>query len=90
MPIQYTDKQLQFLKKKFAKEREEERCCDCPGCATCTGFVKNCTCDHDLSWLRMRHEQSNREGMADQGSGESLSGGVPEHVDARAFEEFGF
>jgi hypothetical protein len=62
-----SEAQRRYLRKKFAKEREEEKGCDCPGCDKCAGFVRNCTCDHDLTWLRMRHGET----MDDKGSGEN-------------------
>lgn len=50
-----TDGQRRHLRKRFARERDEEGCCDCPGCDSCKGFVRGCTCDHDLSWLQSRN-----------------------------------
>lgn len=45
MPYEQTPGQQHYLRKKYAKARDEETGCDCPGCDTCKGFVRNCTCD---------------------------------------------
>lgn len=50
------DAQSRFLRRRAAEKREMETCCDCTGCDTCTGFVRNCTCDHDLSFLAERRK----------------------------------
>lgn len=43
--------QRRFLRARAIKERDMEKCCDCPGCDTCKGFVRNCKCDVDMSFL---------------------------------------
>lgn len=56
MPYKTTPAQQAYLRKRFAQQRDEETCCDCPGCETCKGFVRNCKCDHDLSFLEERRK----------------------------------
>ncbi len=87
-----SEAQKRYLRRRYAQERENETCCDCPGCDKCKGFVRNCTCDHDTEWLRIRHgKQEDREGMADLGESESLPGRtIPGHVDPKAYQTFGF
>lgn len=91
MPYEQTEAQKRFLRKRYAKLKEEETGCDCPGCEKCKGFVRNCTCDHDTEWLKMKYgSQENRQGMADQGPGGSTGNAAPDHVNPEAYRTFGF
>lgn len=94
MPYEYTEAQRRFLRRKFAEDRELETSCDCAGCDKCRGFVRNCTCDHDLSFLRMRHDnrqQENGQGMADRRQSESTGeSSRPGNVDQADFERYGY
>jgi len=69
MPYKLTPGQRKYLRRKFADDKEMETCCDCPGGAACPipadtdgkynpckGFVRNCTCDTDLSFLHERQQ----------------------------------
>lgn len=57
MPYTQTEGQKRWLRTHFAKEADMARCCDCPGCETCKGFVRNCKCDYDLSFLEERRNK---------------------------------
>ena len=45
MPYEMSEAAKRFLRRKYAADRDLEKCCDCPGCDTCTGFKRNCPCD---------------------------------------------
>lgn len=65
MPYEMTKAQRRYLKKKYAKEKEEEKCCDCMGecdTVTCTGFIRGCTCDIK----RLSYYTNIEEGKHDQ------------------------
>lgn len=92
MAYRYTEAQQKFLRRKRAKEREEEKGCDCPGCDKCAGHVRNCTCDHDLGWLESRHANRREKGLVSDSDGGTVAAGsdLPPHINRTAFEEFGF
>jgi hypothetical protein len=52
MPYEQSDAAKRFLRRKFAADKDAEKCCDCPGCDTCKGFVRGCHCDDDWEAFR--------------------------------------
>jgi hypothetical protein len=61
-----TEAQKRFLRKKFAREHDEETGCDCPGdceIETCKGFTRNCTCDQRSILAELRDEIATKKAL---------------------------
>ncbi len=86
-----SEAQKRFLRRRWVEKKESETCCDCPGCETCKGFVRNCTCDHDMEWYKVKYGQERDRKVADKRKSEGLPGGeTPTHVNQEAYHTFGF
>jgi hypothetical protein len=66
---QLSQAQINFLRRKFAKEHDEEGSCDCRGgiyCIAdepCKGFQRNCVCDQRSVLKELRDEIAAKKAM---------------------------